>query len=187
MTVTGTVVICDYGAGNIRSLASALGRIGFTPLITGEADIVAEAPCAVLPGVGSARTAMEALRPSKLGDALRHRVERGLPTLGICLGMQLGVEASDEDGGVICLGIVPGRCVRLRQPRVPRMGWALVEPWNEVMYFAHSYAVESPASIAQSDGICAAIATGSFLGVQFHPEKSGRAGERFLQRWLSPV
>ncbi|HSJ93721.1 MAG TPA: hypothetical protein VK896_06765, partial [Gaiellaceae bacterium] len=83
------------------------------------------------------------------------------------------------------LGIVPGRAERLREGRVPRIGWAEVEPLGEAFYFAHSYAAETDAATARSEGVVAVVERGAFLGVQFHPEKSGPAGPRFLERCLS--
>ena len=106
-------------------------------------------------------------------------------TLGICLGLQLALDESEEDGGVAGLGLLPGRAVRLRAGRVPRIGWAAVEPDGEAFYFAHSYAAETPAATAHSEGVVAVAEAGSFLGVQFHPEKSGAAGARLLERCLS--
>ena len=128
---------------------------------------------------------MEGLRDRGLDRALRDRVAGGRPTLGICLGLQLALEESEEDGGVSGLGILPGRARRLRDGRVPRIGWATVEPSGEAFYFAHSYAAETPSATARSEGIVAVAESGSFVGVQFHPEKSGAAGARFLERCLS--
>ena len=130
---------------------------------------------------------MAGLRERGLDDALRDRVAAGGPTLGICLGLQLALEESEEDGGVAGLGILPGRAVRIAEGRVPRIGWARVEPSGEAFYFAHSYAAETPAATASSEGIVAIAEAGSFLGVQFHPEKSGAAGARMLERCLSRV
>jgi imidazole glycerol phosphate synthase glutamine amidotransferase subunit len=149
-------------------------------------DAIATADLAVLPGVGSAASAMAVLRERGLDEALRERVAGGGPTLGICLGLQLALERSDEDGGVQGLGLLPGRAVRLREGRVPRIGWAQVEPGREAYYFAHSYAAETPSASATSEGVVAEARSGSFVGVQFHPEKSGAAGARFLKRCLSP-
>ena len=181
------VAVCDYGAGNVRSVVAAFERLGVTTQSTASPTDVAAADLAVLPGVGSAGSAMDVLRERGLDTALRERVAAGRATLGICLGLQLALEESEEDGGVPGLGIVPGRAIRLRTERVPRIGWAEVEPGGEAYYFAHSYAAETAAAVLRSEGIVAAAESGSFLGVQFHPEKSGAAGSRFLARCLSRV
>jgi imidazole glycerol phosphate synthase glutamine amidotransferase subunit len=169
------VAIASYGAGNMRSVALAFERLGCTV----STDDVAGADLAVLPGVGSAASAMQGLRERGLDVELRARVEAGKPTIGICLGLQLALEESEEDGGTTCLGIVPGRAVRLREGRVPRIGWATVG--DDAFYFAHSYAAETPAATAWSEGVVAEVRSGSFVGVQFHPEKSGAAGARWLE------
>jgi imidazole glycerol phosphate synthase glutamine amidotransferase subunit len=180
-----SVAVCDYRAGNTRSVMASLARLGVEVTLTSAPQDVESASLAVLPGVGSARSAMEALRESGLDGALRQRVREGRPVLGICLGLQLALEWSDEDGGVACLGILAGRVKRLTEGRIPRMGWALVEPWHEAYYFAHSYAATSESAVATSDGLVAAARRGSFFGVQFHPEKSGPAGQRFLKQCLT--
>ena len=128
---------------------------------------------------------MEGLRRRGLDAAIRERVDAGGATLGICLGLQLALEESEEDGGVPGLALLPGRAVRLRTERVPRIGWARVEPDGDAFYFAHSYVAETTAVVASSEGIVAIAESGSFIGVQFHPEKSGPAGSRFLRRCLS--
>ena len=176
------VAICDYGAGNVRSVAVAFRRLG-AELV----DDPSGADLTVLPGVGSAASAMTGLRERGLDDALCERFAAGRPILGICLGLQLALDETEEDGGVRGLGLLPGRAVRLRDGRVPRIGWAAVEPEGEAFYFANSYAAETPAATARSEGVVAVAAAGSFLGVQFHPEKSGAAGARFLRRCLSPA
>jgi imidazole glycerol phosphate synthase glutamine amidotransferase subunit len=171
-----TVAIARYGAGNVRSVELALQRLGVD--LT---DDLERADLAILPGVGSARSAMEGLGDA--ADVLRERHANGRAILGICLGLQLALEETEEDGGVAGLGIVPGRAVRLRDGRIPRIGWADVD--GDAYWFAHSYAAESPATVATSEGLAAIVEYGSFTGVQFHPEKSGRAGARFLERCLS--
>jgi len=181
------VAVCAYGAGNVRSVVAAFRRLGADAAVTSSAADVAAADLAVLPGVGSAASAMAGLRDRDLDRALRERVGTGGATLGICLGLQLALEESEEDDGVVGLGILPGRAQRLREGRVPRIGWATVEPGGEAFYFAHSYAVETPAATARSEGVVAVAESGSFVGVQFHPEKSGAAGLRFLERCLSRV
>jgi len=174
------VAVCDYRAGNIRSVEIALRRLG-AELV----DDVAGADLAVLPGVGSAGSAMAELRAQGLDETLRARIADDRPVLGICLGLQLALEHSEEDGGVDGLGILPGRSIRLTEGRVPRMGWAKID--GTAYYFAHSYAAETPCATAWSEGIVAEARSGSFLGVQFHPEKSGAAGARYLDRVLTEV
>jgi imidazole glycerol phosphate synthase glutamine amidotransferase subunit len=181
------VAVCDYGAGNVRSVLAAFARLDADVGVAEAPPAIATADLAVLPGVGSAASAMTVLRERGLDQALRTRIARGGPTLGICLGLQLALDRSDEDGGVEGLGLIPGRAVRLRTGRVPRIGWAQVDPGGEAYYFAHSYVAETPAASATSEGIVAEVRFGSFVGVQFHPEKSGAAGARFLKRCLSPV
>ena len=175
------VAVCDYRAGNIRSVEIALRRLG-AELV----EDVAGADLAVLPGVGSARSAMGELRRQGLDEVLRVRVADGLPVLGICLGLQLALEHSEEDGGVDGLGILTGRSIRLTEGRVPRMGWAVADD-GSAYYFAHSYACETPHATLWSEGIVAEARSGSFLGVQFHPEKSGAAGARYLDGVLAEV
>ena len=179
------VAIARYGAGNVRSVEVALRRLGAETCVTEAPEVVLAADLAVLPGVGSAATAMAGLRERGLDEALRERVSRGRPVLGICLGLQLALEESEEDGGVPGLGLLPGRAVRLRGGRVPRIGWAAVEPEGAAYWFAHSYSAETEAATATSEGIVAEARAGSFVGVQHHPEKSGAAGARFLERCLS--
>lgn len=178
------VAIAPYGAGNIRSIELALRRLGVESVLAQEPEPLLEADLAVLPGVGSAASAMAGLRERGLDEAFRERAATGRPILGICLGLQLALDATEEDGGVRGLGLVPGRAVRLRGGRVPRIGWAKVEPDGNAYWFAHSYAAETPAATATSEGLTAVVEQGGFLGVQFHPEKSGAAGARFLRDTL---
>jgi len=173
-----TVAIARYGAGNVRSVELAFARLGAEL-----GDDLEAADLVVLPGVGSARSAMDGL-----GDAvgtLRLRHAQGRPILGICLGLQLALDESEEDGGVVGLGLVPGRAVRLESERVPRIGWAPVEPGGDAYWFAHSYEAVTDATVATSEGHAAIVEHGAFTGVQFHPEKSAAAGLRFLERCLS--
>jgi glutamine amidotransferase len=182
------VVICSYGAGNTRSVQLAFARLGVAADVVADADAVFAAELAVLPGVGAAGSAMSGLRRHGLDEALRERAAAGSPILGICLGLQLALDESEEDGGVTGLGLVPGRAVRLRSGRIPRIGWAELDGGGETYWYAHSYAAETPAAVATSEGLTAIVEHGPFVGVQFHPEKSGAAGARFLaERCLSRV
>ena len=181
------VAICAYGAGNVRSVELALRRLGAETSRAERPEHVRDADLAVLPGVGSAGLAMAGLAARGLDEALLERAAAGRPTLGICLGLQLALDETEEDGGVAGLGLVPGRAVRLHGERVPRIGWADVEPAGEAFWFAHSYAAETPAATATSEGVVAIAEHESFVGVQFHPEKSGAAGARWLERCLSRV
>jgi glutamine amidotransferase len=174
------VAICGYGAGNVRSVEIAFRRLGAR--VTAD---VAAADLAVLPGVGAARAAMAGLRERGHDAALRERFAAGAPILGICLGLQLALEWTDEDGGVGGLGLVPGRARRLREGRVPRIGWAEVDE-RGAFYFAHSYAAETEHATAWSEGVVAEARFGSFVGCQFHPEKSGELGARYLEEALFP-
>jgi imidazole glycerol-phosphate synthase subunit HisH len=173
-----SVAIARYGAGNVRSVELACRRLG-AELV----DDLDGADVAILPGVGSAATAMAGLGGA--ADVLRARHAAGRTILGICLGLQLALDETEEDGGVAGLGIVPGRAVRLEAERVPRIGWAQVEPGGDAYWFAHSYEAVSDATVATSEGHAAIVEHGSFVGVQFHPEKSGAAGARFLATCLS--
>lgn len=179
------VVVVDYGAGNTRSVRAGLAHVGRSSVVTSDPEVVANAPIVILPGVGSARSAMAHLEATGAADALRGRFAGGRTTVGICLGMQLAMDTSEEDGGVDGLGLLRGDVVRLREGRVPRLGWSVVEPWGEAFYFAHSYAVRSEDAIAEVDGVVAAVQRDAFFGVQFHPEKSGPAGLALLDECLS--
>lgn len=174
------VAVCDYRAGNIRSVEIAMRRLGCELV-----DDVAGCDLAILPGVGAARSAMDELRRQGLDTVLRERVAAGRAVLGICLGLQLALDWTEEDGGVDGLGILPGRSVRVTGGRVPRMGWSTVD--GVAYYFAHSYTAETPCATSWSEGLVAEARSGSFLGVQFHPEKSGAAGARYLDRMLTEV
>ena len=177
----------DYGAGNTRSVRAALTHLGRASVVSSDPDAIRAAPIVILPGVGSARSAMTHLSTTGAANALRQRFSDGGPLLGICLGLQLAMTSSEEDGGVAALGLLEGDVVRLEEDRVPRLGWSVVEPWHEAFYFAHSYAVRCDDAIASVDGVTVAVRRDSFLGVQFHPEKSGPAGLDFLDQCLSPV
>jgi glutamine amidotransferase len=189
------LVIVDVGCGNIGSVGIAFERFGLSPLITGDAEAIAAADKVILPGVGAAGYAMEQIRARGLVEVLKGLTQ---PVLGICLGMQLLFERSEEEG-TDCLGIIPGHVRRLAAAPampVPHMGWSALRVEDESLglatgdyvYFAHSFACDDgPWTVASADygrPIPAAVRAGNFLGAQFHPERSGEAGARFLRRFL---
>ena len=194
------VVIADYGAGNLRSVSSALVRAGCEPVVSVDPTAVREAPLAVIAGVGHVESAARGLVRNRLDEAIRDRAAAQRPVLGICVGMQLLCEESEEGGRGLGLLAAPVR--RLRSRHVPHMGWNALEVTRTStilegldgadVYFAHSYAVEPAmpdATIAEveHDGpVVAAVEQGALAGVQFHPERSGPAGARLLAnavRW----
>jgi imidazole glycerol-phosphate synthase subunit HisH len=193
------VAIADYGAGNVRSVVSALERAGADPEVTASADTVRSAPLALIAGVGHVERAARGLEANGLADAIRDRAEAGRPTLGIYVGLQLLFEESEEGGGG--LGLLAGRVVRLQARRVPHMGWNQLQVSRPsallggldgaFVYFAHSYAA-SPAdagvvaAVTHVDGeVVAAVEHGPLAGVQFHPERSAMAGARLLTNALA--
>jgi glutamine amidotransferase len=191
-------VLADYGAGNLRSVCSALARAGAKPTVSTDPAEVAEAPLAVIAGVGNTGSAARGLEARGLAEALVRRVGDGRPVLGICVGMQLLFGESEEGGGG--LGILDGRVERIRARRVPHMGWnalrltgpsALLDGLDGLdVYFAHSYACvpsdgEAIATVDHDGTIVAAVERGTVAGVQFHPERSGPAGARVLENALA--
>jgi glutamine amidotransferase len=190
------LAIIDVGCGNIGSVGIAFERLGLDPVITADAEVIASADKVVLPGVGAAGYAMEQIEALGLKEPLRALKQ---PVLGICLGMQLLFEASEEED-VACLGVIPGRVRKLAAKAgmpVPHMGWskltvrdqALGLQSGDYVYFAHSFACDDgPDSVAVADygrPIPAAVRHGNFNGAQFHPERSGEAGARFLESFLA--
>src|SRR3989344_3334285 len=190
------VAIIKYNSGNIQSVAFALERIGLTPIITGDASELQSADKIIFPGVGEAGSAMKYLSEQKLDKVI---VNLKQPVLGICLGMQLMCENSEE-GNTKCLGIFKQNVLKFSdENKVPQIGWNNICNLNsalfknakemEYMYFVHGYYAEkSGYTIAQANyGIeySAALNKNNFFGVQFHPEKSSNAGEQILNNFLT--
>jgi len=192
------VALFDYGAGNLHSLAKALELDGVQVVVETDAVRATEADVLVLPGVGAFGAACERLAPGR--EAMRSAIARGLPTIGICLGMQLLFDASDEGEGA-GLGVLPGRVTRLDARRVPQIGWNAVDavPGESLFeaaplamaYYANSFVcrpVDLSSVVAWSehegDRFPAAVRTGHTVGVQFHPEKSSADGVRLLHAFL---
>ncbi len=192
------VTIFDYGAGNLHSLAKALDVEDVAVHVETDPQRSIETDVLVLPGVGAFGAAVDRLAPGR--DAMRTAILGGLPTIGICLGMQLLFDESDEGGGS-GLGVIPGRVTRLSARRVPQIGWNEVsaEPGDElfgraplpIAYYANSFVCRPATSgsvIAwttyDDDRFPAAVRSGATIGVQFHPEKSSSAGVEFLHAFL---
>jgi glutamine amidotransferase len=200
------VAVVDYGASNLVSIAQALTTVGAEPILIRDAEALRGTDGLIVPGVGAAAPAMERLRRRGLVDPIRRWIADDRPLLGICLGLQLLLDGSDEDGAET-LGVVPGRTVLLEDaPTLPHIGWNQVELRRSHplfdgiadgadMYFVHSYVASiGPAAadtlVAEThhgQAFASAIARGALLGVQFHPERSGRDGLRLLANFVGLV
>ena len=182
------IAIVDYGVGNIANIERVLKQLGEAVIVTNDAELLEQAEALVLPGVGAYAPAMERLKETGLVDFLKEQAEKK-PFLGICLGMQLLFESSDEDGLTEGLGILPGTIEKLPSDvRLPHMGWHQLTNNGEAVYFVHSYgAVCDPEWIVDSVEygrlVPAIVQKGQVTGMQFHPEKSGEVGLKLLKEW----
>ncbi len=198
------IAILDYGAGNLASVRNALEHLGTPTTVTADPAVIARANALIFPGVGAAREAMGFLKPRGLDRAVQEFVQAGRPYLGICLGLQILFDYSEEDDQA-CLGVLPGTVRRFQPPlKLPHMGWNGVA-WRTPVgalagiesptpfYFVHSYY-----PVPSDDGIAvgvteygvqfvSVVAQGPLVGVQFHPERSGSSGLRVLQNFLRSV
>jgi len=185
------VLIVDTKAGNLFSLQAAINRLGFnSKILSKPSDEIFGA--IVIPGQGRFGTVMENIIENQWPEYLNQAMQQSIPMLGICVGMQIFFEGSDEDPDANGLAWFTGRVKSLNFPKKPMVGWATLdsEVWNnQVVYFVNSYAIkQSEFSIAKTsygEVFCAAIKKGSFIGVQFHPEKSGEVGSQLLQQALT--
>ncbi|SMF61087.1 imidazole glycerol phosphate synthase subunit HisH [Allosphingosinicella indica] len=190
------LAIVDLGCGNLGSVRAGFERLGLAPVTTCDPGAIAAADRIVLPGVGAAGYAMARIHALGLAEVIQQLRQ---PLLGICLGMQLLFERSEE-GGTACLGILPGTVRALKSARglpVPHMGWnslARAESGfgldaGDHLYFAHSFACDASAAttaeVVYGRTIAALVASNNVWGAQFHPERSAEPGARFLKAWLS--
>jgi glutamine amidotransferase len=200
--VTARIAVIDYGIGNLRSAEKALQHLGADATLTADADAIASADAVVLPGVGAFGACMRALRDSGLEPVAKEAATDGRPFLGVCVGMQMLFDGSDESPDVPGLGVVAGRVTRLPDSeRLPQIGWNTLDvrpdsrlaaglgaaPW---LYFVHSFAPD-PADDGVVAAWCtygrrfaAAVEAGPLWATQFHPEKSSDAGLRLLTNFV---
>ena len=207
------VTVLSYGSGNVRSAVRALERVGAQVTLTSDPHEVAQADGLVVPGVGAFGAVMEQLRVVEAPRLIERRLAGGRPVLGICVGMQVMFERSEEHGTTSeGLGQWPGVVTRLQADVVPHMGWSRVRPprgtvlfdgvADQRFYFVHSYAAKTdpaallgpgptrlPAAtwVTHGEDFVAAVENGPLCATQFHPEKSGDAGAQLLRNWLTTL
>ncbi len=198
-------IIVDYDAGNLRSVQRACAEVGLEAHISNDAHAVARADRVIFPGVGAAHSAMKSLKAARLDVALRDAIAAGTPVLGICLGLQISLDHSEE-GDTPTLGLIEGRVVRFRLDdpalKIPHMGWneiTIVKPHpllrgvppGSSFYFVHAY---YPVPAHRSDvfaeteyerPFACALGRRNYFATQFHPEKSGRVGLELLRRFAA--
>ena len=194
------IAIIDYGMGNLRSVQKAFEFLGFEAAITDDPAVIAAAEHVVLPGVGAFCDAMARLKETGLDQAVVQAARSGKPMLGICLGMQMLFEHSEENGFYDGLGLLPGTITKFedRGLKIPHMGWNTLETRdcplfargeNPCVYFVHSYCMAdvsddfTAATCDYGQTFTAAVCRGNVMATQFHPEKSGEAGLAMLRRF----
>ena len=194
------IAVVDSGSGNLGSVARALTRVGAPPVVTSDPEVVRRADRVVVPGQGAFRDCMAGLSARGLDEALREVIARGTPYLGICLGLQILFEESEEQGPCAGLGLLGGRVVRFSLSsgglKIPHMGWNQVSGHDPLIddgahvYFVHSYhAVPSDRAVVATTTeyggkFTSAVRKDNLFAVQFHPEKSQRAGLTLLERFV---
>lgn len=197
-------IVVDYHAGNLTSVLNAFGRLGLSVKASSDPAEIADADRLVFPGVGAARSAMETLEKTGIGKSIVHVVERKRPVLGICIGCQIVLRSSEENGGVECLSLIDGKAVRFRSEpgiKIPQMGWNQVNllkkhplfdgvPDGSDFYFVHSF---HPDFISEENALAkttfgtqtfvSAVCRENLVATQFHLEKSGEVGLRVLKNF----
>jgi len=196
------ITVIDYGAGNMHSVLNAVTKLGYQPKVTSNPNDVRSAQTVILPGVGAAADTVDSLKSLGLADPIARYIGEGRPFLGVCIGLQVLFDSTEEGGGHECLGIVPGSVRRLPSGlKIPHMGWNQVKqkaphsifngiPDGANFYFVHSYYVEpNDKSLVAGETeygipICSVIARNNLVATQFHPEKSGEVGLRLYDNFL---
>ena len=202
MQLNKKVLVIDYGAGNLRSVTNAFAKLGYEPIITNSGTDIRKAPAVILPGVGAAAEAMENLKNLGLIEPIRQYVAEGRPFFGVCLGLQILLSETEEDGKHDCLNIVSGKVKRLPPGlKTPHMGWNQVKQMKEHpvfegipdetnFYFVHSYYAapdDTSVVLGETDygiNFCCAVAKENLVATQFHPEKSGEPGLRMYDNFM---
>ncbi len=200
--MTEKIVIVDYGAGNLGSVANAVAKVGYRPRVTKRPSEVLGAPAVILPGVGAAGDAMENLKAAGMADIIRQLIDANRPLFAVCVGLQLLLSNTDEGGGSECLNIIPGTVRRLPPGlKIPHMGWNQVKqtvkhavfngiPDEANFYFVHSYyadPIDQSVVAGTTDyGISFAsiVIKNNLIATQFHPEKSGNWGLKMYANFL---
>jgi glutamine amidotransferase len=211
MSVVRKVAILDYGIGNVKSIANAIEKVGSTPALTADASVILSADALVLPGVGAFAHGMANLNNNNLTQVIHDFVKTGKPFMGICLGMQMLFDESEEFGITVGLGLIKGKVIKLplagtAREKLPHVSWnELKEPtlssdkhkfWKTMskpvcVYFVHSFVgvplytqeILALGSYGNID-FCAAVNRENIYGVQFHPEKSGEVGMEILKQFI---
>lgn len=198
------ITVIDYGAGNLKSVVNALSFLGERPVVSRDADEIARADKLLLPGVGAFGECMKSLNVSGIADAVKSAAKRGVPLLGICLGMQLLFGYSTEFGRKDGLSLIPGGVEALSAPgrKLPHIAWTSIDVTGngrllrgigsgEFFYFVHGYrakalsASDEAATATYGETFTAAVERDNVMGTQFHPEKSGEAGLKILKNFIS--
>ena len=196
------IAIIDYGAGNLRSVANALTKLGYHPKVTSDPCEVLDAAAVILPGVGAAADTMNSLEKLGMTDAIRQLIQQGRPLFAICVGLQILFSRTEEGGWHECLGVIPGKVKRLpRGLKIPHIGWNQVKqrvshpvfegiPDEANFYFVHSFYAEpedmSVVAGTTSYGVsmCCVVIKDNLVATQFHPEKSGEHGLKMYANFL---
>ncbi|MFD0712200.1 imidazole glycerol phosphate synthase subunit HisH [Paenibacillus sp. GCM10027626] len=195
------IAIIDYGMGNLHSVSKAVERLGSEVIVTADPSVIMDADGAILPGVGAFGDAMDNLRSTGLDETARQYAASGKPLLGICLGMQLLFDESEEYGLHAGLGLLPGKVIRFQGDyKIPHMGWNRLQFLQEsplfagldagYVYFVHSYHAKPEKSgdlLAVTEyyqSVTAIVGRDNVYGMQFHPEKSGQLGMQLLQNFV---
>jgi glutamine amidotransferase len=196
------IAIIDYGAGNLRSVANAIKKLGYRPMVTSDPNEVLDAATVILPGVGAAADTMNSLGKSGMTDAIQRLVQQGRPLFAICVGLQILLSGTEEGGWHECLGVIRGK-VRKLPPglKIPHIGWNQVKqefshpifegiPDEADFYFVHSFYAE-PEDVSVVAGttsygvsMCSMIIKDNLIATQFHPEKSGEQGLKMYANFL---